>query len=1425
MSDTLQIKSVSPTVATPKFTSMPFRGTLPYSEADAAVFRGRENEAALLADLVQARSEVVLLGPPGRGKTSLVLAGLLPRLRQRGCRVLPLARVGGPLPLRGQDSGTRKAMCYFAFHAAVSWSPSGTNLRRLEDVSIMEVLKEHRWDRRGRPTPLIAIFDYFDDFFILHPKRDSHRERFFDQMREALAADPLLRVLFVVRDQYLPALLKFAAVLPERAQAQLRLERLTALAVQDIISATFQQASWKADSAAVFRLAGFLADNPDNTLAVEDTSLQATVTAPRVEPLMLQLACRRLCTHVAKTGRQLSLEAAVQFSKERKNWTVETYLEELYEEEIQRFTAGNPAAAATIREHLGAALVSRPADSGYPWRAGPASDSNFEQSAASETAARLLQDLAKMDPPFIVRENSLGANGSSSSPGPVAYWYEFTHHLLGPAVQSANAKWEKLQEGEVDGRRVGQEEGRREPSQRLLEKLQLRQRAARLAEGDLSAQLGEQELAVAENWRDCPETRQSGLLTPAIELLIDRSRTRWNNEKIKRLNQQAKLRNIAILVLGSLLLTAVLLVVALVFAVRQAEKLKKLADLATTLTENRRIVHDHQYSIYDAMQAVETDPTKHVSQAVEIYEQTKKQSDEFSKTVRPKDETPQLQELRLALQKDNQTALDDAVEYLNVALQGDRTHTILGPAKGEKYEVNGVAIGGATIPLIAAACQDGKVRLWTLDGESIHPPLEVPNGAKRRNVAAVAFGGPNRLWLAAACQEAGVFVWALDETGKALGECQSLTRPGTLVSWNGITWSPSQPDVVVASAERTDDDKFVLNGGCVQSWRVEARTRTKDTLLLPFNNPRQSDEATAVTFTSDGQLIAALKTGKLITWKMDNSKWVSTNLLKQDSTEGKKELAEAPGFARINHLAAGSVQFLKDDGKERLFTQILATAGEDGTVQVWDLGAGKLLSLIRHTTPVRGVAISAHDDDRAQFNILATACRDAKIRLWGLPRHHIPGRQRVDWPVDAHNYLTLSGHTSKMTGVVFGQRTANGRSEPILLSTSDDNTARVWDLLPKHGPAARGDLIHFSHFVLSRDLTRIAGCERRSEQTKSRVRIRELQPDESPFDGFSTSDDTRRVAFHPDNRHLATIDAAGSFHLWSSLHKESGASVQLPVAGKLKNDELLPPPFGHIAFSSTGRLAVFSISKNALGICELFPGKDGSLRAELLREVTKHDLLPYLGQQEPTVYDFALHESKKDNKRRLALACAQGRVLVFEIGSSAGWELRLTHNLRVPGEGTDGDPSANAVTFSRDANYIAVGYSDARIRIWDLGAGDGSPRLTIPEKNPKGENMRGHTSEVRRLCFNPMKDDELASGGDEGFVCVWQLSSSLQEAPAQPRNRFELHAAIQALRYDPTGTRLGTATSTGQARVYWLDSEELQSIANDRVKQLQLLAR
>ncbi|MDY7100727.1 MAG: BTAD domain-containing putative transcriptional regulator [Actinomycetota bacterium] len=75
----------------------PYRGLAAFDETDAPVFFGREDLAEVLeGDLVRDRF-LAVVGPSGSGKSSVVRAGLLPRLRARGALIAAMAPGRHPL--------------------------------------------------------------------------------------------------------------------------------------------------------------------------------------------------------------------------------------------------------------------------------------------------------------------------------------------------------------------------------------------------------------------------------------------------------------------------------------------------------------------------------------------------------------------------------------------------------------------------------------------------------------------------------------------------------------------------------------------------------------------------------------------------------------------------------------------------------------------------------------------------------------------------------------------------------------------------------------------------------------------------------------------------------------------------------------------------------------------------------------------------------------------------------------------------------------------------------------------------------------------------------------------------------------------------------------------------------------------------------
>ncbi|MEJ3652507.1 serine protease [Actinomycetes bacterium KLBMP 9759] len=79
----------------PALATCPYRGLQPFGEEHAATFFGRSEEIGLLLDAVARQPVTAVAGPSGVGKSSLVRAGLLPRLRAAGTTIVELRAAPG----------------------------------------------------------------------------------------------------------------------------------------------------------------------------------------------------------------------------------------------------------------------------------------------------------------------------------------------------------------------------------------------------------------------------------------------------------------------------------------------------------------------------------------------------------------------------------------------------------------------------------------------------------------------------------------------------------------------------------------------------------------------------------------------------------------------------------------------------------------------------------------------------------------------------------------------------------------------------------------------------------------------------------------------------------------------------------------------------------------------------------------------------------------------------------------------------------------------------------------------------------------------------------------------------------------------------------------------------------------------------------
>ncbi len=154
----------------------PWPGLVAFTEDLQDFFHGRAREADELLRRVDRKRLTVLFGQSGLGKSSLLHAGLFPRLRAAG--FLPVSirldhSAAAPPPARqvmaAASPGDRRRP------EATPTPPSRSQTTLFGPISTAASLPLKTAD--GRPIRLVLVFDQFEELFAIGQAKDETRER------------------------------------------------------------------------------------------------------------------------------------------------------------------------------------------------------------------------------------------------------------------------------------------------------------------------------------------------------------------------------------------------------------------------------------------------------------------------------------------------------------------------------------------------------------------------------------------------------------------------------------------------------------------------------------------------------------------------------------------------------------------------------------------------------------------------------------------------------------------------------------------------------------------------------------------------------------------------------------------------------------------------------------------------------------------------------------------------------------------------------------------------------------------------------------------------------------------------------------------------------------------------------------------------
>jgi tetratricopeptide (TPR) repeat protein len=271
----------------------PWPGLYAYGEEHTSYFHGRETETDELARRVRGKNLTILFGQSGLGKSSLIRAGLFPRLRIDGFEphLLRFVFDAGAAPIRLQ---VREQL----------GAPDAVSLARCLDIRG----EEPKLATGPKPIPVL-VFDQFEELFTRGSERPEGRKEVTLFLRELAdlvenrptageaSIAPLFRIVIAMREDYLAQLESWRGEMPSLVENRMR---LTSLNGQGALRAVTRPASLRGEPPLI---GPTVARQVVRFLAGHDSPREAEATAAaswedfasfELDPALLSLVLREL---------------------------------------------------------------------------------------------------------------------------------------------------------------------------------------------------------------------------------------------------------------------------------------------------------------------------------------------------------------------------------------------------------------------------------------------------------------------------------------------------------------------------------------------------------------------------------------------------------------------------------------------------------------------------------------------------------------------------------------------------------------------------------------------------------------------------------------------------------------------------------------------------------------------------------------------------------------------------------------------------------------------------------------------------------------------------------------------------------------------------------------------------------------------------
>lgn len=1337
----------------------PYVGPRPFKTKEKELFFGRKREIEELVSLITAHPIVLFYAQSGAGKTSLLNAGLIPKLTdEEEFDVLKPMRVQGQLPPTFKID---KRKNIYMLNALMSSAEGNANPSKLSSLTLADFLKERpkRNNKYGEPTLRVIIFDQFEELFTAYPRRWEDRQAFFEQVRDALEGnpkekiegDPLLRVVFSMREDYIAELDPYAQILPEYLRTRFRLEQMKE---KSTLEAVVEPLKRKNASFAP----GVAKELVKNLLKVPGKNGDSPKYGQYVEPVQLQIVCQSLWESL-KDGETVITQTHLEDYGD-----LSQVLSDFYEKgvrEVAKETAQNESDLRQRESDLRSWI-----------------ENTFITSDGTRAPITRGDEVTSGQPSSIVDLLAEKKLLKEEWRGTGTRWYELAHDRFIEPIRKSNEKWLN-------------EQNRTEQMRLRLEAKakRWRQGVGELLEGD--------ELFEARRLVGSPAIKTS----KDLKDLVNASKATAQQKRFRMYKRGVAALALLLLFMSGLAVYAFikgneateqsnLAKINLQKALQEKEKavqfyLKEqtLKEALEKKTEEAKIERDaaeklrgeaqgealkaeqgkqevtkalveaqHARDFAQTQRKLAEDNAKLLEVQKGVIEGYAKNVEGYAQNLRSianqahsrllaitagayLDDDPELSVL-LAQRASNEFGRTFAgegviragmaslssgshvlrkhegrINFVELSSDGtrvvtasdDKTAQLWNWTTGKSTELlghKGAVLRASFSPdgkLIVSASLDGTARIWDGNTGEFIRELKGHTGAVTR-----AVWSPDSKYIATGSEDTTAKIWDA-RTGEVIE-----TLKGHSKAVHDLAWS--------------QDGTHIATEGFDGTGRIWKLKRDKPVLSgEPLVLNGLTGAASAIAFSPNSKwLITESGPGRATIWKVETGKSfaviggnqpdspdqdVRSTITSVDFSPDNRlvVVADSSGIARVwsivedgvrlvselrgHTLSINSAEFSTPDGN------LVVTASADNTARVWNAATGQSLRLLSgHSGRVQSADFSPNNRD-----IIVTGSDDGTARVW-------------DTTCVQPLLPELRGQTAAVSSAIFNPKfdskvdptvSPSTKANTYVITTSYDGTIRVWDAHTGRSRPYRAHYDRITYAAFSRDARNLISTS--YDKTAQVWSVDDKNNLTQKFRLIGHTDRVVKAAFSPDAKFILTASVDGTARVWSA---ETGQFV------KMLEEHKDGTRVNSVDYSPDGESIITASSDKTVRI---WNARDFSLKKEL-----------------PTGHEKSVSSARYSSAGDLIVTASQD-------GTARVWD-SATYAMVIELKGHTGE--VNSAIFSPDGQFIVTASDDKTARVWDT-------------KSWKTVNvLRGQKNKVFTATFSP-DSQYIMTGSEDGTARIY----------------------------------------------------------------------